>query len=948
MAVKTSCPEPDQIRQFLLGQVPPLQVESLERHLRQCGRCQQLVEVLKSDDTLVRIVSEEPQAAGSGTRLGTKGKPAADPTLGPPPADSETNPGRPPSRSDLQAKAAPAAPAGADMKFDFLAPPQTADELGRLGDYRVLKVIGKGGMGVVFLAEDVHLQRSVALKVILPEIAQKPAARERFLREARASAKIEHDNIVAIYQVSEDRGVPFMAMPLLKGSSLEDFLRQRARKQPGAPLDLKEILKIGRETARGLAAAHERGLIHRDIKPANLWLDASAGGRVKILDFGLARPAAEEGHLTQAGTIVGTPSYMAPEQAQGYKVDSRADLFSLGVVLYRLCTGTLPFTGANALDILMALAVHKPSPPNTINLNLPQELSDLVMKLLEKAPNQRLGSAQEVVKTIQAMEKVLRGGVSMPELARIGPSGSQPFPIPLPPPPPDGGEPTLMAAPRVAPPRAKPQRGMLLVAILLFVLIGGAVYLGLSIFAGKDKGKGSPAPGKETKAESSLTNSIGMKLVRIPAGKLVMGSPATEAGRNIDEDPHEVAITRPFMMGVHEVTVGQYKAFVKDSGYRTEAETDGGAFRLGEGGVWTRDGRVYWQTPGFDQTDDHPVVCVSWNDAITFCDWLSKKEGKKYALPTEAQWEYACRANSQGPYCFGDDVKELDPYAWFGINSGMKPQKVGQKKPNAWGLHDMHGNAWEWTADWFAFYQNGAQEDPPGPTSGVCRVARGGSWFNAPQHVRSAVRKSRNLPSDRDTNIGFRVVREADDAGPAPPTPVPIPAPKWTPLFNNKNLAGWSIAGGGHGSWKVVNGTLTCTGQNGNLFSDRDFDNFHLRIEAKINGGNSGLFFRTIPKPTGPLEGYKVQINNTPGDSQKTGGLQALAPVTDNLVPPDVWFIMEVIAQGKRVRILVNGKQVVDYTETGNRRPKGRLGLQQPNNKTAVFFGKIEIRELGP
>jgi serine/threonine protein kinase len=156
-------------------------------------------------------------------------------------------------------------------------------------------------MGVVFQAEDVHLQRTVALKVILPEIAEKPAAQERFLREARASAKVEHDNIVAIYQVSEDRGVPFMAMPLLKGVSLEDFLRQRARKQPGAPLSLSEILKIGREIARGLAKAHESGLIHRDIKPANIWLDSAAGGRVKILDFGLARPAAEEGNLTQAG-----------------------------------------------------------------------------------------------------------------------------------------------------------------------------------------------------------------------------------------------------------------------------------------------------------------------------------------------------------------------------------------------------------------------------------------------------------------------------------------------------------------------------------------------------------------------------------------------------------------------------------------------------------------------
>src|SRR5207302_11179012 len=165
--------------------------------------------------------------------------------------------------------AVPAVPAG-PLAYSFLAPPQAAGELGRLGPYRVLRVLGQGGMGVVFVAEDTRLGRQVALKVMLPEMANKPAARERFLREARTAATLEHDHIVAIYQVDEDRGVPFIAMPLLKGLSLDDWLKQKQQGARSTPLSLAQILKIGREVARGLATAHERGLIHRDIKPANI------------------------------------------------------------------------------------------------------------------------------------------------------------------------------------------------------------------------------------------------------------------------------------------------------------------------------------------------------------------------------------------------------------------------------------------------------------------------------------------------------------------------------------------------------------------------------------------------------------------------------------------------------------------------------------------------------
>ncbi len=278
--------------------------------------------------------------------------------------------------------------------YDFLSPPQAGDEIGRLGSYRVLKVLGAGGMGVVFQAEDPRLNRMVALKVMLPALAASGSNKERFIREARAAAAIEHDHIVAIFQVDEDRGVPFITMPLLRGEALEDRLK-RQRKLP-----LPEALRIAKETAEGLAAAHERNMIHRDIKPANIWLEGEKG-RVKILDFGLARRKSDNANLTQQGAILGTPSYMAPEQANGRKVDLRADLFSLACVLYRMTTGQLPFTGADAIATLIAVTTAQPRPPRQLNPDLPPALSRLILRLLAKDPINRPASAHEVIEELE-------------------------------------------------------------------------------------------------------------------------------------------------------------------------------------------------------------------------------------------------------------------------------------------------------------------------------------------------------------------------------------------------------------------------------------------------------------------------------------------------------------------------------------------------------------------
>ena len=217
--------------------------------------------------------------------------------------------------------------------------------------------------------------------------------------EARLAAAIEHEHIVTVYQVGEDRSVPFLAMQMLRGETLEDRLK-RSR----GLLPLPEVLRIGREIVEGLAAAHARGLVHRDIKPANVWLEEGRG-RVRILDFGLARGTEPDAQFTRAGTVIGTPAYMAPEQASGGAVDARCDLFSVGSLLYQAATGKAPFGDGDTMSILSALATRMPTPPHRIVPSLPRMFSGLVMRLLAKDPDDRPQSAREVAEAIEALER---------------------------------------------------------------------------------------------------------------------------------------------------------------------------------------------------------------------------------------------------------------------------------------------------------------------------------------------------------------------------------------------------------------------------------------------------------------------------------------------------------------------------------------------------------------
>jgi urea transport system substrate-binding protein len=283
-----------------------------------------------------------------------------------------------------------------------LAPPQGPDELGRLGDFRMLRILGRGGMGIVYEGEDVNLHRQVAVKVLNPALSDENG-RERFIREARAVAAIKDSYVVTVHQVGREGDTPYMVMEYLEGETLNDRL---AREHV---LPLAEAARIAREVALGLAAAHAKDLIHRDVKPANIWLGKD-GGHVKLLDFGLVRPQSNTAkQLTGHGAIVGTLGYMAPEQICAGPMDGRTDLYGLGCALYRMLTGELPYDASNTMALLEKVVNREPVQLDAIARKLPEPVADLLRRLLARNPNDRPATATDVVESLVRIEKSLAG-----------------------------------------------------------------------------------------------------------------------------------------------------------------------------------------------------------------------------------------------------------------------------------------------------------------------------------------------------------------------------------------------------------------------------------------------------------------------------------------------------------------------------------------------------------
>ena len=621
------------------------------------------------------------------------------------------------------------------------------------GRYALERILGRGGMGVVWLARDEKLEQEVALKFLPETLARDEEAIADLKRETRKALRLTHPRIVRIYDFVEDSRCAGISMEFVDGRTLTSLKLE----QPDGCFSVETLRPWVQQLCEALEYAHaEAKVAHRDLKPANLMVDGRGG--LKIADFGISATLTDTAtRASRQASSSGTPVYMSPQQMMGEKPAATDDIYSLGATLYELLTGKPPFYSGNIL-----LQVQNKVPPSIAarraelgvtvagagGPGVPAALEETIAACLAKQPQDRPQSASEVWARLSG-EAVGRSPASVLSIESTSSTQS-------------------------IPPRRR-SRLPLVIGLAAVVALGGTLgwYYGIEQpaqqraeiarqdqerqaeqkrQAGLARLEAARAEAEQARkaAEERATSvastsggsrgatsvaashpftipGLNLELVPIPKGRFVMGS--VISGKYNESPVTQVEITRPFWLGKTEVTQAQWAVLMGNN------------------------------PTAYDKGADRPVTHVSYDDALEFCRKLTAQEraagrlpsGYEYTLPTEAQWEYACRAGTTGDY-----AGSLDSMGWYDGNSGKETHPVAQKRPNAWGLYDMHGNVWEWCRDWKGGYSGGTVRDPVGPSSGADRVARGGGWSGASTFCRSANRDW-NEPGERNYNLGFRL-----------------------------------------------------------------------------------------------------------------------------------------------------------------------------------------------
>lgn len=766
-----------------------------------------------------------------------------------------------------------------------------------LGQYQIVSRLGRGGMGDVYRAYDESLDRHVAIKVLPPELARHETFVRRFKAEAAAVAKLRHPNVVQVYCTGEDAGLQFFVMEFVAGESLAQLLSHRKC------LDAGRAISIAAQCLRGLEAAHAAGLVHRDVKPGNILLERSTG-RVLLADFGLVKAQMCE---SATGVVVGTADYISPEQAQNQSVDGRADLYSLGVVLYQILSGQVPFQAESSTGKLVQHAFEDARPLHETAPLVSPQLSAIVAKLMAKDRRERYQTAAQALEDLESFQAgtLDRGEVgAVRKLARTEQSG---------------GNLAAFKKHRIAPffrsPRKddaklklnagrQPPRRRKAISIVLACLVPIVGFGFLIIPEGARRLRPSPGeedmtpsvprqdPGMRGSLATRINNTLGMKFALIEPGEFMMGSIDLEKNSKLEEHPrHKVRLMRPFYMGVHEVTRGQFREFYNATDQATRDDIDrkiGYGYNPATRGLRDFGREFTWEELGWDQSPNHPVVGISYHSAAAFCAWLSIKESKGYRLPTEAEWEYCCRANTTTRFYCGDGDQDLEGYenifdsSTIGLfepdhfvpwNDGFPfTAPVGSYKPNPFGLYDMLGNAREYCSDnYMSNYGRAVEQiDPVGPGLGSQKVVRGGAWNRPPGDCRSACRGPSVGLNFRIHDTGFRVVLQVGNEPLPPAEPVPAPLPR----DPNRHAAQVVLMHGGSVQLQTIGADGKPSECNRLIHDPIDLPSGPFRLTIVNLAGRKNFSDKTVSALRGLTFLARLDLSGT---SVSTGGVNCLA-----------------------------------------------------------------------